>query len=140
MPVTASLTKYAKYVTDAVCARRSVPVESVVGTCRTRQASWARFEIWAILVRGDGQPLFGPYSAGGVARMFGRDHSSILHGVKRWTGAPLIPSKRVRRASCLQDPSPPPIGCYLPPTPCSAVPKPTVTTTPEKLNARRPRK
>lgn len=107
MTTTKPLTKYARYVTEAVCARRQVPIEAVMGRNRNKWVSWARFEIWSILVRTPDMPLLSTYAAKNVGRMFGRDHSSVMNGVRRFRGLEMIPSKRDRRPR-LPDPDPPP--------------------------------
>lgn len=126
MTTTRKLTPYARYIVNAVCARRGLPVEAVMGRNRNKWVSWARFEIWATLVRGYDQPYVGPYSASGIARMFGRDHSSVLHGLSRFYGLDPIPSKQGPLMPRLPDPDPPPLGCCMPPTPGTPTPLPEV--------------
>jgi hypothetical protein len=151
-PATVKLPTYVAYVVEAICARRGVLVSDALGPCKTREASWARYEIWAALARGraEGFDLHNPYSYAAVAKMFGRDHSSIQHGVRRLTGRLPIPSKRGRSLVTAQDPCPP-AGHCMPPTPRQGlapalrfrrqiVVPPPVTRTPEEIRVERNRR
>jgi chromosomal replication initiation ATPase DnaA len=64
-------------VVDDVCRRRGVPRNDLCGRTRTQSVSHARQEIWWRL-RHDPERH---YSLLEIARLFGRDHATVLAGV-----------------------------------------------------------
>ena len=71
------------YVAGA--ARRfDVAEEDIMGDCRLRPVVRARwFVMWSLyqLERADGSKRF---TLPHIARMLGKDHTTILHGIRRW--------------------------------------------------------
>jgi chromosomal replication initiation ATPase DnaA len=64
-----------------VCKRRGVLLRELCGRSHRRSASWARQEVWARL-RTDPERF---YSFPDIARLFRRDHSTVLAGVRAHT-------------------------------------------------------
>lgn len=63
-------------VIDAAAQNSGIRAADILGPCREREIAHLRFAVWlALHTRGFG---YAP-----IARRFGRDHSSIMHGVKR---------------------------------------------------------
>ena len=63
---------------DSICSRRGVSREELCGRGRTQPVARARHELWWSL-RHHPQHHF-TYQE--IGRIFGRNHSSILHGVR----------------------------------------------------------
>jgi chromosomal replication initiation ATPase DnaA len=61
-----------------VCKRRGVLLRELCSRSHRRSASWARQEVWALL-RADPNRC---YSLPDIARLFRRDHSTVLAGVR----------------------------------------------------------
>ena len=61
-----------------VCQRRGVPLRELCGRSHRLSVSRARQEVWARL-RGDPQRF---YSFPDIARIFRRDHTTVLAGVR----------------------------------------------------------
>lgn len=61
-----------------VCKRRGLVFEDVVGPSKHRDLTIARFECWYRIRQETA------YSFPQIAKFFGRDHSTVLHGVRRW--------------------------------------------------------
>ena len=61
-----------------VCRRRAVTLRELCGRSHRRSVSWARQEVWARL-RGDPERF---YSFPDIARIFRRDHTTVLAGVR----------------------------------------------------------
>lgn len=61
-----------------VCKRRGVLLHEVCGRSHRRSVSWARQEVWATLR--DHPERF--YSFPDIARLFRRDHTTVLAGVR----------------------------------------------------------
>lgn len=60
-----------------VARKHGVTVEDLYSHDRTRAFAYARFEAWACL------SAIG-WSSAKIGRVFGRDHSTILHGLKKF--------------------------------------------------------
>lgn len=65
-------------VVAEVTARRGLAREAVLSRCRATELVLARHEIWWSLRMRYGLP----FSV--IGRVFKRDHTTILHGVRRW--------------------------------------------------------
>lgn len=63
---------------DAVCQRRRVTRDEICSRCRTRTVAHARHELWWQL-RSDPRLRF---SYQEIGLLFGRTHSSVLHGIR----------------------------------------------------------
>ena len=61
-----------------ICRRRGVTLGELCGSTRTRSISHARHETWALI---RGLP-FRHYSYAEIGRLFGRDHSTVLLGIR----------------------------------------------------------
>ncbi len=75
---------------DVICQRHHVTREEVCGRGRTRVVALARHELWWEL-RHHGTLAF---SYEEIGRLFGRNHTTVLHGVRAFQKA------RRRLASC----------------------------------------
>lgn len=62
---------------DQICARRGVTRLELCGNRRTRSVAAARQELWWLIRRNPERS----YSYQEIARWFGRDHTTVLHGV-----------------------------------------------------------
>jgi chromosomal replication initiation ATPase DnaA len=62
---------------ERVCARRGVTPLELCGHGRTRSVAAARQELWWLIRRHPERS----YSFFEIARLFGRDHTTVLHGV-----------------------------------------------------------
>lgn len=70
-------------VTREVASRHDVAVESVLRPKGARIYSYMRFEVWFILYamrRPGGERI---YSKSHLARLFGVDHTTVLHGLRK---------------------------------------------------------
>jgi chromosomal replication initiation ATPase DnaA len=65
-------------LTRQVCARRGVALDDLCGRLRSHSVSRARQEVWWLLRHHPERN----YSLGDIARLFRRDHSTILAGVR----------------------------------------------------------
>jgi chromosomal replication initiation ATPase DnaA len=63
---------------DQVCRRRAVTRDEVCGEARTKAVVRARHEVWWLL-RNHPEVSF---SFQEIGRLFGRDHATVLHGVR----------------------------------------------------------
>jgi chromosomal replication initiation ATPase DnaA len=63
---------------DEVCRRRGVVREDLCGRARTSSVSRARQELWWLIRN---QPDL-HYSLPEIASLFGRDHTTVLHGIQ----------------------------------------------------------
>lgn len=73
----ASLPRWKAIVQD-VSHSRGVPVAQLMGRSQVWAISHARFECWALIREKMG------VSYPTIARWWGVDHSSVMHGVRRW--------------------------------------------------------
>ena len=64
--------------TRRIAAREGLDLADLFGPCRKQHLAYARFEIWYECHRLDG------FSFPKIGEVFGRDHSTIIHGVRRW--------------------------------------------------------
>ena len=71
---------------DRVCQARGVTREEVCGRCRTKNVARARHELWWELRRHPGM------SYGEIARLFDRNHSTVMTGVRAVERARATPS------------------------------------------------
>ena len=62
---------------DGICHRRGVPRDELCGRSRAHSVSRARHEVWWLL-RNDPERF---YSLLEIARLFGRDHATVLAGI-----------------------------------------------------------
>jgi chromosomal replication initiation ATPase DnaA len=62
---------------ETVCAHRGVALDDLCGRARTQSVSWARHEVWW-RIRHHPERW---YSLLEIARLFGRDHATIRHGI-----------------------------------------------------------
>jgi chromosomal replication initiation ATPase DnaA len=62
---------------DNVCALRGVTRDELCGRDRSRAVAAARHELWALIY--DHRERF--YSFAEIGRFFGRDHTSVIHGI-----------------------------------------------------------
>jgi chromosomal replication initiation ATPase DnaA len=62
---------------DAVCAHRGVTRDELCGRSRTRAVAAARHELWWLMRHHPDRC----YSYSEIARIVGRDHATVLHGV-----------------------------------------------------------
>lgn len=82
---------------DEICSRRGVALVELCGRERTRSVSWARQELWWRMRRHPERH----YSLLEIARLFGRDHSTIKSGIDAYARrAAQHPPSRFRIASC----------------------------------------
>jgi chromosomal replication initiator protein len=65
-------------ILEHVCKLRSVPVAMVLSDRRTRPFALARHHVWAAI--SDSIPSM---SSSRIARLFSRDHTTILYGIKQ---------------------------------------------------------
>lgn len=63
---------------DDVCRRHHVTREEVAGRTRTRSVSFARQDLWSRLRKQLG------FSYAEIGRLFARNHTTVLHGVRAW--------------------------------------------------------
>jgi chromosomal replication initiation ATPase DnaA len=61
-----------------VCRTHGVTVDEVCGRTRTQAVSWARHETWWRLRHHPERH----YSLAEIGRLFGRDHTTVLHGIQ----------------------------------------------------------
>lgn len=64
--------------TSRVCERLSLRLQDVMSPMRHRQYVYCRFSIYYHLIRREKKTY------GEVGEFFGRDHSSVVHGVQQW--------------------------------------------------------
>lgn len=64
-------------ISEAVAARYGLPIEQLKGPDRKRSVAWARQEAF------DAIYATGRYSLPQIGRYFNRDHTTVLHGVRR---------------------------------------------------------
>jgi chromosomal replication initiation ATPase DnaA len=62
---------------DRVCAQRGVTRSELCGDARTQSVAAARQELWWLIRHHPDRS----YSFVEIARFFGRDHTTVLHGV-----------------------------------------------------------
>jgi chromosomal replication initiation ATPase DnaA len=62
---------------DEICARRGVTRQELCSNDRSRSVVFARHELWCCIYEHPERN----YSFPEIARLFGRDHSTVLHGV-----------------------------------------------------------
>ena len=61
-----------------------VTVAELLGPSKDRRLSWPRFAVWAALCQMRGEGTEGlAYSTTMIARVFDRDHTTIIHGIRR---------------------------------------------------------
>lgn len=76
----------AREIVREVCARRKVCMREVMGPTRgTKSVIAARHQIWWILryVANRHAPGANVYSLAYIGRLFGRHHSTVLHGIRK---------------------------------------------------------
>jgi chromosomal replication initiation ATPase DnaA len=61
-----------------VCRAHGVTLDEVCGRQRTQAVSWARHEAWWRLRHHPGRH----YSLAEIGRLFGRDHTTVRHGIE----------------------------------------------------------
>jgi len=61
-----------------ICRRRGITLDELCGTTRTRSISRARHETWAAIHALPHRH----YSYAEIGRLFGRDHSTVLLGIR----------------------------------------------------------
>ena len=65
---------------DDVCRHHHVTRDEICGRTRTRMVCNARHDLWRRLYHHDS---FG-FSYVEIGRMFGRHHTTVLHGIRSW--------------------------------------------------------
>lgn len=70
-------------VIDEVCIKHSISKTDLMGHPKLRKIARARFEAWARIYEIKGTTGTRRFSLGGIADMFCRDHTTILHGIRR---------------------------------------------------------
>lgn len=73
----------AKEIILRVCEEEDVYPGDVLSDCRLRRIIYARWKIWAELRevrRADGSHV---YSMSQIGHMFGKDHTTVSHGLER---------------------------------------------------------
>lgn len=68
-----------KELVDRSASRWGVDTATIYGKRRYRAAAFARQHAWR-LIRED--PITRHYSLTDIGRMFGRDHTTVLHGIR----------------------------------------------------------
>lgn len=63
-------------VVARIASERALAVSDVLGPSRCRNVAEARWAIWAILRKRG-------YSFPRIGQLFGRDHTTVIHGVRR---------------------------------------------------------
>ncbi len=71
---------------DTVCSARCVTREELCGRLRTKNVASARHELWSRLRRDPGM------SYDEIARLFGRDRTTVMAGVKAFLRGASAPS------------------------------------------------
>lgn len=74
-----SADRQTRAVIEAVAAKHGVTMSDMLGRCVNRKAAWARQEAY-VEIRARRPHLSLP----SVGRLFGRDHSTVLHGIRRF--------------------------------------------------------
>ena len=74
---------------DEVCRTHHVTRDEITGRSRSRSVSFARQDLWWRLREAHG------YSYVELGRLFARNHTTVLHGTRRWESQMLA----VRRAA-----------------------------------------
>jgi chromosomal replication initiation ATPase DnaA len=70
-------------LTERAAAIYKVSLAELLGPSKERRLSWARFAIWAALYDMRGPNQMSAYSTTMIGRVFGRDHSTIISGIRR---------------------------------------------------------
>ena len=70
-------------LTERAAAIYKVGVAELLGPSRERRLARPRFAIWAALYDMRGTQHMSPYSTTMIGRVFGRDHSTIISGIRR---------------------------------------------------------
>ncbi len=75
--VTVKMPAEARKITNRILKRHHLTMEQAFCRCRAIFVCECRHEIWFALIANG-------YGYAQIGRMFGRDHTSIMHGVKKW--------------------------------------------------------
>lgn len=75
--VTVCLPTEARKIANKILKRHHLTMEQAFCRCRAVFVSECRHEIWFALIANG-------YGYAQIGRMFGRDHTSIMHGVRKW--------------------------------------------------------